>query len=493
MHRRFFCLLLLLFSFLAGYANNLQIGNVQVLPHRRIRFDVSWENSWALEGIKAPYNHDAAWIFVKFRPAGGEWDHLTIIPDSVNAVSGDLAIETVSDQKGIFVKRNSTGSGSISGTVTLRWPGYPFTGDFEFKVIGIEMVHIEEGSFYVGDGATQSNFRRGDSDVTYHIRSEDAIAMGTDSLTLNDTGRYAPAGTIPAAYPKGFHAFYCMKYELSQEQYTDFLNTLTYSQQKALTGNSPDKPAGTDAFNNGNFYRNGIQLETPGIDASAPAVYACRVTNSGLYNKANDGGDRACNFMSWNSLSAYLDWAALRPMTEFEFEKVCRGPNVPVAQEFAWGTDKVLDANTLVADGTDSEHVKEKPAAGVGIASHGYSGPQGPIRCGFAGTDSTGRLSIGASYYGALEMSGNLWEQCVTVDKQGLMYSGTLGDGKITADGHADVADWPLPNGTGAGFRGGAWNSGIFAGFRDLAVSDRFYAGLVADAFRNTNGGRGVR
>ncbi|HCR53204.1 MAG TPA: hypothetical protein DIW27_02215, partial [Cytophagales bacterium] len=32
--------------------------------------------------------------------------------------------------------------------------------------------------------------------------------------------------TIPANYPKGFNAFYTMKYEVSQKQYADFFNTL---------------------------------------------------------------------------------------------------------------------------------------------------------------------------------------------------------------------------------------------------------------------------
>jgi formylglycine-generating enzyme required for sulfatase activity len=42
------------------------------------------------------------------------------------------------------------------------------------------------------------------------------------------------------------------------------------------------------------------------------------------------------NILSWFDVAAYLDWAALRPMTELEFEKVCRGPENRIAGEYAW-------------------------------------------------------------------------------------------------------------------------------------------------------------
>ena len=54
------------------------------------------------------------------------------------------------------------------------------------------------------------------------------------------------------------------------------------------------------------------------------------------------------NYMTWTDLLAYLDWSCLRPMTEFEYEKICRGPVYPVANEYAWGnqTYTLADANT---------------------------------------------------------------------------------------------------------------------------------------------------
>ncbi len=47
--------------------------------------------------------------------------------------------------------------------------------------------------------------------------------------------------------------------------------------------------------------------------------------------------DRACNRVLWHDGATYADWAGLRPMTELECEKACRGPVYPVTGEYAWG------------------------------------------------------------------------------------------------------------------------------------------------------------
>ncbi|MFT7587893.1 MAG: sulfatase activating formylglycine-generating enzyme, partial [Limisphaerales bacterium] len=188
---------------------------------------------------------------------------------------------------------------------------------------------------------------------------------------------------------------------------------------------------------------------------------------------------------------AWLDWAGLRPMTEFEFEKMARGPELPVAGEFAWGTDLIVDANSLMDDGHSTEYVTDLIDAGAGIASHGYAGPKGGLRNGFAGRDNSDRMKAGAGYYGVLELSGNLWELTINMLPEGLTFTGNHGDGNLI-DGQSD-AGWPGVD--GGGFRGGAWNSGIgpIGFFRDLAISDRWYAGLGPTDRRFTNGIRGVR
>lgn len=488
---KLFIFVLLLLPAIAGFGNGIKISKLRLNGSDAISFDISWENAWRLEGIKAPYNHDAAWVFIKYRATGGGWMHLDLSSDIASHQADNFTVEPVSDGKGVFLSKKQPGSGSVSGTVTLKWKHFFFANTYDFKVFAMEMVWVPQAGYYLGDGASQSVFRRGDSLAPLYVNSDGAILLGKDSLSLNDTGKYAPEAAIPAAYPNGFNGFYCMKYEITQEQYVDFLNTLSFAQQKQHTVANPSSVAGTLAFGNVRANRNGIIIKDPGAEGMYAAVYACNVVDDGVFLNEDDGMNRACNMLSWNDLTAFLDWAALRPMTELEYEKSCRGPEYPVKKAFAWNTAYITDANTLENDGTAAESVKEFPAYPNGLASHGYNGPQGPLRAGFGGSDSSGRLTIGAAYYGILEMSGNLWEMCVTVNKKGLSFTGMPGDGKLDISGNTDEAGWP--NASGAGHRGGGWNSGILDEFRDLAVSDRFYAGQAPATRRPTTGGRGVR
>ena len=82
-HRQILLFMIAFISATVCYANNLQINNLQVIGNNKISFRVSWENSWELENIAAPYNHDAAWIFVKYRAANGTWQHLDLDRKSV--------------------------------------------------------------------------------------------------------------------------------------------------------------------------------------------------------------------------------------------------------------------------------------------------------------------------------------------------------------------------------------------------------------------------
>ncbi|MFN7707509.1 MAG: hypothetical protein ACK5QE_02450, partial [Sphingobacteriia bacterium] len=67
MKRLVLCLLLLLASslFTRAFANAVVVSNVERVGASQVRFSVSWENSWRVGG--APGNHDAVWVFVKFR------------------------------------------------------------------------------------------------------------------------------------------------------------------------------------------------------------------------------------------------------------------------------------------------------------------------------------------------------------------------------------------------------------------------------------------
>lgn len=469
------------------FANNLQLTNLQLSSPTHLTLTISWENSWSLDAATAPGNHDAIWLFVKQQDLNGQWQHLVLATDStLHAGGAMLSVRPSNDGVGIMIRRQSIGLGDIPPTqITLSLQS-PLAGTTAtIRVFGIEMVEVSTGSYFLGDGSSYHHLRDSISGNPVLIDSEEAMT----GIAAGDTA--IVAGRIPDDYPKGFQAFYQMKYEISQEQYAGFLNCLTFAQQDARTESSPGSAVGTMALGTFAPFRNGIVIFDPGIPNQSSAQYGVDNSANGIADEANDGQTRACNFLNWLDVMAYLDWAGLRPMTELEYEKSCRGPEVPVAGEFAWGTNQVIDANTILLDGTVQETVSEQATATAGLASHGYFGPSGPLRCGFGGRDSSDRLQLGAGYFGAAELSGNLWEPCVTLDAIGLTFTGTHGNGELATDGDADVPHWPVT--AGGILRGGAHNSGIFANFRDLAVSDRFYHDLHPAQRRNTTGGRGVR
>ena len=284
------------------------------------------------------------------------------------------------------------------------------------------MVYIPTGSFYVGSGGTETgSFTDGSwsSGATIPLlitsEAELTVAQSAGNLWYTAAGNSGDqTGPIPAAFPKGYSAFYLMKYEITQGQYRDFLNTLTYDQQETRTANAPSSAARTNALPGA---RNGIDIQTSGTDNTTPAVYACNLDNDTNYNEVTDGQCIACNNLAWDDLAAYLDWSGLRPMTELEFVKACRGPLTPVADEYAWGNATPADAAYTLAN---SGAVNENTSANYKTDGKGnclYTTTEndfnGPCRVGmFAGhASNNGRVTAGSGYYGNMELSGNLYEK----------------------------------------------------------------------------------
>lgn len=484
-------------------ANDLKITAPEV-NGSTISFSIAWENSWNFTGTStAPHNKDATWVFIKARSsAESPWFHLPLLPDAEqanepNTCNPTLALQVSEDRKGAFVSLAQNGAATIgSCRLELEADTTLDLSKLDFRIFGIEMVSIPQGSFYAGDGVSKYSFQDAATQGPYLLSAEDKIETGEENgLSSRDDNQ--PAGSIPAPFPKGYNAFYCMKYEISQGQFTDFLNSLSPQQQANHIAVPPGSAAGTFALAPYAQSRNAIAIQYPAIQ-NLPAVFALNGNKNERYNEAEDGGTRACNFLNWENIAAYLDWAALRPMTELEFEKICRGPHEPITREFAWGTELVLNANTTTADGSPEETVGETSEVPYGLANHGDGAQkdflQGPLRTGFAANAGTTRITAGSSFYGVMEMSGNVWEACVSTSSQGLGFKGNPGDGRLAEDGLAMQESWPAKE--GSGHRGGAWNSlirnDLSYEFRDLATSDRYYAFLPVSR-RNTTGGRGVR
>lgn len=436
-------------------ANNLQITGTSVdTSAGKVTFNIKWDNSWKTN--IAPANMDAVWVFIKYQDCADKlWRHANLSMASGDHTSGSLLkVDAVSDGKGVFIHRNVNGGGNIPSTsITLKMN--IAAGNYEnynFKVMGIEMVNIpQETSYWIGDGASTGAFTQ------FEITGNGSISSGSIG-----TGNAAPA-----AFPKGWASMYAMKYEVSQEQYVEFLNCLTYGQQARRSVASPDSPASTAAF--AANYRTGIKIKVPGLNASVPAVYGMDLT-PGDFDDLNDGQNIAMNYVSYADATAYLDWAALRPMSEIEYEKICRGPLTPVGGEYAWGTTELNGVATsgVVNSGLANEGYN---TVANGRANYGYNSsynPQlfnGPVKVGFTATNASGRLSAAAGYYGNMEMSGNVGEFAVAAKTAGgSTYTGVLGDGELSTvtatDGDSNQSLWP--DNTGAVVRGGHFYATAF-------------------------------
>jgi formylglycine-generating enzyme required for sulfatase activity len=277
-----------------------------------------------------------------------------------------------------------------------------------------------------------------------------------------------------------------MRCEITQQQYVDFLNTLPYALQAAHTAVKPEAAAGASAMGE---YRNGIRIVTPGVPGSIEPVVIDRGSFVAMGTRSKPGTPAtyettlpfvACNAIHSVDAAAFAAWAGLRPMTELEFEKACRGPLRPVPDEYAWGTDKIAmdGAYTLVSDGQPDETVtwsgNDGPDAvhGNAVTRHTMGEIKGPLRAGIFATPDSDRVRAGASYWGILDLSGNLLERTITVGNT----AGRACGGRHGA-GDAGSAPWPE---TALGMRGG-WSLDFrHRGFWDddkmLRISNRHSA-----------------
>ena len=477
----------------AAQANNIRVANV-TLKHTdkksgtvAVQFNLSWENSWRDAWVEtntgygdaAVSNWDAAWVFIKWRNAGTNWNHARLAAAGHTAPDGvaiDLGGNGGATNVGAFIHRAANGSGALNlSGVQLRWnyaaAGLALTNVIDISVHAIEMVYIPQGPFWLGSGAAPAtpgesgSFTEGawtsGATIPFRVASEAALTIsnaagclwGTSASGNNTIG---PAGVLSNAFPKGYKAFYCMKYEVTQGQYTEFLNRLSASQAAArFIGNT------------------GTYRQTIGTNAA------------GVYT--NGAPDYSLHFMSYADGAAYADWAGLRPMTELEFEKACRGPKAPVANEMAWG-DATVRYITSIA-GTDGSGTETALPTN---ANYNYQVPLGPVRAGIYATANSTRAKAGAGYYGVMELSSIGYEPAVTVgNATGRAFEGTHGDGILDAGGNADALSWPAANGTGAGRRGGAWDTSIWA--NNIYTSSRTMASQTYAARWYMNGARAVR
>lgn len=285
---------------------------------------------------------------------------------------------------------------------------------------------------------------------------DNAVLINSSQTLLSEkagmNGLYAPDGdrwdgVTTVDYPNGYGAFFTMKYELSQDQYVAFLNKLSLQQQMARTVGEPLLYLEPGAFIFGKTKdkascRNGIVLS--GKDKNS-YVFACNLNGNDKFAEDGDGQTVACNFLSGNDMLAYADWSGLRPMTELEYEKMSRRlyMDTPFRGECAWNTATPTVPTRLENAGTRLEEVVG------GNVNYKPANLKGPVSNGAFGFAASREGESGASYWGVMELSGNLREIYYNVNTEGRVFCGIGGEfhgsGKLNVNGNCQfpIQVWP--------------------------------------------------
>ena len=315
----------------AVFADGLKISNVGIAPRdaktATVTFDIAWTNAYRFDSF-----HDAAWVFFKVRPdAKSPWQHARLTADKVVNPTGfssgeGTPLEFVvpgGDEGfvGMFVRLAKDGRGAVAArkvTAVINLNPEPRTLPPEIRAFGIEMAYVAEGPFYLGSSVRRINCfyeyqEAGTNTPPYHVTSAGAIPTGKQQGKLWALG-FLPEDNsqIPAAFPNGFAAFYCMKFPyLTQSFYADFLNTLTVEQAKKR------------------WYVDGQGREIKRVVGPPLAGAPTRPSTSEGPTYVATSPDARTAWLSWEDHAMVAAWAGLRPLSELEFEKAVRGLDAP--------------------------------------------------------------------------------------------------------------------------------------------------------------------
>lgn len=510
------------------YVTHIELKRADAEGRRvKICFRIGWNDSWRFEaGGYRGGNWDAAWVFAKlsalqatpqleksfpgYEP--GTWGPGHFCSRRQDHVGPPEAeIMPAEDGLGVFVYRSRPGGPGPVHFESIELLCEASTSSFvnsarevSVAVFAYRMVYIPGGAFWLGDPQgpkgpmngfyDPQRHAAGEDNQAYRVESEDAIPIGREPSAGGGRSLYYTTqgyggdrqGPLPAAFPKGFEALYIMRGHVSQGQYARFVNFIPVS---GKTNRFPYLGEGSFRF----------------------TIYTDRAGQ-----RIATRPRRACNFLAWADGAAFACWAGLRPMTELEFTKACRGFGDPVADEFAWGDTEIELAQIIVGVEDGREIVSGNcNTANAFTPFSGGDGGRGPVRDDslvkaaspdamavfpdqrqtFAVTPRAFRRvrqgqqrEFGSSYFGVMGLSGNLWEYCVSVGlPAGRRFTGKHGTGTVMADGcaHPELG-WPGTEMVGVGFRGGSW----YTEAKLCRLADRTYgAGLKDYAFRSHDTG----
>ena len=359
----------------------------------------------------------ADWIFVKYSTAAGAdgtWSHATLTGGSVGA---GATLTAASDNKGVFLNHTANSAYWTAGA-TVTWNSAAdgvFSASVVVKVFAISMVRVPAGSFvYMAGGSSNTNYN---TPANYNGGLQATItgpgtAVGTGTNNL-------PSGA-PVGWPNGYNGFYIGRYEITQGQYADFLNTVGASTATARHEVATD--------------------------------YGHNITNTGAYPNKYAAVDRnaAKNYLSVVDAWSYMSWAGLRPPTEMEWEKAGRDIS-----------DTVTDARTYPWGNTEPGTATYTPPNEGGTYTRNYlnynyvTGGYKVLDVGryMSGDVSRTAAETGASPWGIADLAGNVWEYMLNCAYTSIPLNGT---GTVVWP-----AGWPTPGVAGYGRRGGSWDSPV--------------------------------
>lgn len=134
-------------------------------------------------------------------------------------------------------------------------------------------------------------------------------------------------------------------------------------------------------------------------------------------------------------------------MTELKYVKACTGPFNPINDEFVWGSTNIKTANYTYSNLDELNESINNLLGNNGNTNYLSNNvtTSEPKRNGnFAASSSNHtRQESGETYYGIMEMSGNVFEPVVKIfNGDGRNFSGLHGDCELTTDGQNNVNTW---------------------------------------------------